>query len=617
MTIQLTQRFFISCLSSALAFGASTALGTPADGMVIGATKIVDHGPDAQRYTIVLVAEGYQQSEMTLFAQDAQYFVDYFFNTPPFNTNCSAFNFYRIDVASSQSGADDPATCEDGSTGSGTAVNTYFDATFCSGGNVRRLLSANAGTVINVANAQVPGWDTAVVIVNTTEYGGSGGGQVGVTSLAGSGWPDIAIHEFGHAAFGLGDEYEYYLGCGVDPAGTRDNHPSVEPTAANVTVETNPSLVKWRGLFYPSIAIPTTVNSDCTQCDPQADPFPGEIRVGLYHGGDYYHCGGFRPVFDCKFRHLSASFCPVCIQRMLQVLQPFMPPNGAPIANAGGPYVAECTGTTSVTLDGSQSSDPDCNHVTFTWTGPFVGGTATSETPTVQFNGLGAFTVNLAVNDGVATTTTSTTVTIHDTTPPLIHCPADIVKPTDPGGCQVVVAFTISATDACDVSPAVVSIPPSGSVFPNGTTTVTSTATDASGNAASCSFKVTVQDREPPKVSCVPGRNSSGRRVPSAGKNPHSGENPDGFYQLIATDNCDPHPKIYVKDSASSFVAGPLASGADLKIVQAPGTTPRRRRGPGVITAEIHLKGDALVYSVDADGNTSTPIRCLLPPPPK
>ena len=41
--------------------------------------------------------------------------------------------------------------------------------------------------------------------------------------------------------------------------------------------------------------------------------------------------------------------------------------------------------------------------------------------------------------------------------------------------------FTVSATDNCGVTN-LVSSPPSGSTFPVGTTTVTNTATDASGN---------------------------------------------------------------------------------------------------------------------------------------
>jgi HYR domain len=54
------------------------------------------------------------------------------------------------------------------------------------------------------------------------------------------------------------------------------------------------------------------------------------------------------------------------------------------------------------------------------------------------------------------------------------------------------VTYTVSSTDNCDPNPGVTSVPPSGSLFPIGTTVVHSTATDASGNQASCAFSVTV-----------------------------------------------------------------------------------------------------------------------------
>jgi hypothetical protein len=106
---------------------------------------------------------------------------------------------------------------------------------------------------------------------------------------------------------------------------------------------------------------------------------------------------------------------------------------------------------------------------------------------------LGATSVTLTVTDnhGAASSCTGT-VTVIDATPPAISCPAAITT----GGNQVsngaVVPFTVSATDSCDTSVGVAAVPPSGSLFPFGTTTVSATATDDSGNNASCSFTVTV-----------------------------------------------------------------------------------------------------------------------------
>src|SRR5213075_2287865 len=91
------------------------------------------------------------------------------------------------------------------------------------------------------------------------------------------------------------------------------------------------------------------------------------------------------------------------------------------------------------------------------------------------------------------------TVTVKDTQPPVINCPANITRPNDPRQCGAVVSFSATATDNCPG--VVVSYDhASGSFFPVGTTTVRVTATDASANTSTCSFTVTVKDVEPPVI---------------------------------------------------------------------------------------------------------------------
>jgi hypothetical protein len=90
--------------------------------------------------------------------------------------------------------------------------------------------------------------------------------------------------------------------------------------------------------------------------------------------------------------------------------------------------------------------------------------------------------------------------TFADTTPPILFCPADIAVSTAPGQCSAVVEFTVTATDNSGTV-TVACNPPSGSAFEKGTTTVTCTATDGAGNAATCSFTVTVNDVEKPSIS--------------------------------------------------------------------------------------------------------------------
>jgi subtilisin-like proprotein convertase family protein len=88
--------------------------------------------------------------------------------------------------------------------------------------------------------------------------------------------------------------------------------------------------------------------------------------------------------------------------------------------------------------------------------------------------------------------TCSFTVTVNDTQPPVITCPANqtAVTATAADTCTVV-NFTTTASDNCP-GVVVVCTPPSGTCFPVGVTTVTCTATDTSGNTATCSFTVSV-----------------------------------------------------------------------------------------------------------------------------
>lgn len=193
----------------------------------------------------------------------------------------------------------------------------------------------------------------------------------------------------------------------------------------------------------------------------------------------------------------------------------------------------------------------------------------------------------------------------------------DIQVCTDPGTC----AATVVATDVDagsydpDGDPITLALLPPGP-YPLGDTVVTLTVTDPLGETDHCDATITVLDCEPPSVVCTPTTNPAGTTIPPAGTNPKSGQNPDGFYQLLAADHCDPSPAIYIADSASGFVAGPFASGDKVKITQAPGVKPRQLPGAGVLVAHVILKGDAVVVAVDTAGNR-TRCTCLVPPPPK
>jgi len=154
-------------------------------------------------------------------------------------------------------------------------------------------------------------------------------------------------------------------------------------------------------------------------------------------------------------------------------------------------------------------------------------------------------------------------------------------------------------------------------VVPAGT--VQLRANFASGGAGSVigtividDLSVAVLDTEAPQVACQPAPNPSGKKIPPSGKNGGT-QNPDGYFQLLARDNCDPNPAIYVQDTGSAFRAGPFADGDIVKIVHNAGGTPSSSPGTPPIVANIHLNGDGLVIAVDAHGNeTAAADGCLM-----
>jgi hypothetical protein len=88
-------------------------------------------------------------------------------------------------------------------------------------------------------------------------------------------------------------------------------------------------------------------------------------------------------------------------------------------------------------------------------------------------------------------------VRVADSQPPSIQCPAPVVAECVNGQANVVLGQA-QASDGCT---SVTVNGPTGGSYPVGTSSVTYTATDAAGHAASCTTSVTVADTAPPQVS--------------------------------------------------------------------------------------------------------------------
>ena len=160
---------------------------------------------------------------------------------------------------------------------------------------------------------------------------------------------------------------------------------------------------------------------------------------------------------------------------------------------------------------------------------------------------VGATTVNSTADDGHGNTNQcSFTVTVVDSQPPVIACPANITVNAPAGGCTSSVTFTVTATDNCG-SASVVSVPGSGFAFPVGTTTVNSTADDGHGNTNQCSFTVTVVDDQPPAITCP-----ANITVNAA----DGGCTSNVTFAVTATDNCGSASVVSVPASGFAFPVG-------------------------------------------------------------
>jgi hypothetical protein len=183
------------------------------------------------------------------------------------------FNVIRLDVASAQCGAD----------GATETVDTYFDSYYGPPG-LERLLQASTSKVETLVNGQVPRQlgannRTVVLLVNHTEYGGTGG--VHAISNNDGQVVERVLHELAHSFGYLVDEYvEQGLRCNPNSAG------------ANVSGNGNCSTVPWS--LWASPTCPAA---------PQQDGI-----ISLYLGANDCPTQLYRPTWQSKMSVLGRPF---------------------------------------------------------------------------------------------------------------------------------------------------------------------------------------------------------------------------------------------------------------------------------------------------------------------
>lgn len=170
-------------------------------------------GPTDQFLNITFIGDKYTSSELDLFHNDVNDFIDKLLDYEPFLTRNSQIIFHYVDNIAD--------------------LGCYHYET------MTRLIICNDALVIQEVNNNATPYDKIVVIVKDTEYGGSGGGlSVAYNGSMGS---LIFVHEFGHSFGGLLDEYVYSADSGL---------------IDNVTVSNcysgNPPAEEWEDVVIPS-----------------------------------------------------------------------------------------------------------------------------------------------------------------------------------------------------------------------------------------------------------------------------------------------------------------------------------------------------------------------------
>lgn len=153
---------------------------------------------------------------------------------------------------------------------------------------------------------------------------------------------------------------------------------------------------------------------------------------------------------------------------------------------------------------------------------------------------LGTTVVSITAIDTAGNISATTyTVTVRDTTAPVLTVPESLVLEANTRGGFLTDALEVTASDLGDSSPAITF---STQLLAFGTTLVTATATDASGNRSSASFLVTVVDPTPPTV--LPTDLKIEANAPGGALVTLPG--------LMATDLADPQP-VVTFDTPSGF----------------------------------------------------------------
>jgi hypothetical protein len=231
-------------------------------------------------------------------------------------------------------------------------------------------------------------------------------------------------------------------------------------------------------------------------------------------------------------------------------------------------------GTCAKTVSGINATYSDnCGISKLTWSksGATIDNSASSginQASGTSFN-KGVTTVSYTVTDiNGNTTSCNFTVTVNDNEVPSVTCPSNKVVSADASCLKSVTGIAPTASDNCGATTISYSITgatatsgdndASGTIFSKGTSTITYTALDGSGNSNTCNFTVTVNDSTKPNLLCMPTQTLSLNVLCTV-------EVPDFTGLVGVSDNCTANANLVITQSPT---AGTVLTGAGTQAIK-------------------------------------------------
>jgi gliding motility-associated-like protein len=237
-------------------------------------------------------------------------------------------------------------------------------------------------------------------------------------------------------------------------------------------------------------SIPSACGSTVTWVAPTATDNCGSVTVTSSHNpGAFFPVGTTTVTYTFTDANNNSSVCSFTVT----------------VNDTVKPVISGCPGNIT-----SPNNSTACGN-TITWTLPTASDNCgiqsfTSTHTPGSFFPVGTTTVTYTATDiHNNVTTCSFTVTVNDTTKPVIaNCPSNISINSIASACGSTATWVVpTATDNCGTVTLTSTHNP-GDFFPVGTTTVTYTFTDAANNSSVCSFTVTVTDNVAPVITGCP-----------------------------------------------------------------------------------------------------------------